>query len=249
MGGVDTARHLRSAVSAVMRLQPRPHAIIISGDLVESGHPAQYLHLQRILAKASLPIWLIPGNHDDPTTLRRCLGPAGWLGPPAPTGKLDYAVSIGPLRLVALDSTVQAKPHGDLEPAQLAWLDSTLAEQPEAPTLVALHHPPFDSGIRFMDAMSLREGREPLEAIVAKHRQVERVLSGHVHRFITRRFGRTLAMTAPSTAHQMALDLREAGEGGYILDPPGALLHHWNGQALTTHLLPTGRARAVVRLG
>jgi 3',5'-cyclic-AMP phosphodiesterase len=246
MEEVDTARHLRSALAALMRLKPLPDALIISGDLVESGQPEQYAHLRAMLSRVPMPIWLLPGNHDDPAVLNTCLRPAGWLGQAAETGYLDYTVDIGPLRLVALDSTVAGQPHGELAPAQLDWLDSVLAEHPAQPTLVALHHPPFDSGIRFMDSMALSVGREALEDIVSRHRQVERVLSGHVHRCITRRFAGTMAMTAPSTAHQMALDLRADGGGGYTLEPAGGLLHHWNGQALTSHHWPTGRKRPAV---
>jgi len=36
---------------------------------------------------------------------------------------------------------------------RLDWLDRTLAEKPDAPTLIAMHHPPFRCGIAHMDAI------------------------------------------------------------------------------------------------
>ncbi len=70
------------------------------------------------------------------------------------------------------------------------------------PTLVAMHHLPFDLGIKPIDAHPLR-GRKELAAIVAAHPQVVRIVGGHVHIARERDFGGTIASTAPSTSHQL----------------------------------------------
>jgi hypothetical protein len=70
---------------------------------------------------------------------------------------------------------------------------------------------------------------------------VERVVAGHVHRPIVRRFAGTVAVTCPSTAHQLALDL---GPGKWItavLAPPAVLVHTWSEAAgMVTHVDPVG---------
>jgi 3',5'-cyclic AMP phosphodiesterase CpdA len=71
-----------------------------------------------------------------------------------------------------------------------------LAQQPERPTVIAMHHPPFTTGIGHMDDMGL-VNPQVLEAVVKKHPQVERILCGHLHRSIQRRFAGTLATTCP----------------------------------------------------
>ena len=100
-----------------------------------------------------------------------------------------------PLRLLALDTVVPMKSHGELCEARLGWLAARLAEQPDRPTLVLMHHPPFQTGIEHMDAIGLLAGGPELERIVARYPRVERVLCGHLHRTIFRRFGGTIAST------------------------------------------------------
>src|SRR3546814_14311931 len=66
---------------------------------------------------------------------------------------------------------------------------------------------------------------EALGAIIARNPQVERVLSGHFHRPIQVRWSGTIAATAPSTAHQFALTLQTNAPRGWVMEPPGYLLH------------------------
>ena len=66
-------------------------------------------------------------------------------------------------------------------------------------------------------------------------RQVERILCGHLHRAIDRRFAGTVAGTAPSTAHQIRLDLRPEAPLSFIFEPPGYQLHLWRDGGLVSH--------------
>jgi 3',5'-cyclic AMP phosphodiesterase CpdA len=249
-GTVDTAAMLARAVRAVAELRPAPAAVLITGDLVERGQPAEYDHLRELLEPLAMPVYLMPGNHDDTVALCRSFETHHYLQDglaAASDGRLRYEVQVGPLRLLALDSRVPGIGAGCLSAAQLDWLDTALCARPDTPTLVAVHHPPFDTGIRFMDAMGLIEGREGLAQVLRRHSQVERVLCGHVHRAITSRFGGTLAMTAPSTAHQILLDLREDGLAGCTMEPPGMLLHAWQAGQLVSHTVSLPEQPATVR--
>jgi 3',5'-cyclic AMP phosphodiesterase CpdA len=98
------------------------------------------------------PVFVIPGNHDARQPLRAVFRADGYL---SADGHLHYAVEDYPLRLVALDTLVDGKHHGSLGPDQLAWLDATLAAQPERPTIILMHHPPFATGITYMDNYSV----------------------------------------------------------------------------------------------
>lgn len=94
-----------------------------------------------------------------------------------------------------------------------------------------------------MDAMGLAPtAAAGLAEVVGRHPQVERVTCGHLHRSITRRFAGTVAMTVPSCAHAVALDLRDGTpEGASDLEPPAVTLHQWHPErGLVTHLLPIG---------
>ena len=102
-----------------------------------------------------------------------------------------------------------------------------------------MHHPPFTTGIVAMDTMGL-DGSEALAAVIARHPQVERVVCGHIHRPIVRRFAGTVACVSPATAHQIALDLPPSPRLGVVMEPPACLLHVWLGPAtgLVTHVSP-----------
>jgi hypothetical protein len=98
-----------------------------------------------------------------------------------------------------------------------------------------MHHPPFLTGVSSLDEMGL-EGRDALGAVVARYPNVERVLAGHVHRAMQRRFHGTLAMTCPSTAHQLFLDLERPERLAVVMEPPACLLHVWSdATGLITH--------------
>ena len=116
----------------------------------------------------------------------------------------------------------------------------TLAAAPDRPTLVLMHHPPFATGITFMDGYGL-ENIAALAEIVARHRQIERITCGHLHRAIDRRFAGTVAGTAPSTAHQIQLDLRPGARLHFRFEPPGYQLHLWEAESgLVTHTAVLG---------
>ena len=65
----------------------------------------------------------------------------------------------------------------------LRWLAEQLTDAPSRPTIVLMHHPPFTTGIRKMDAMGL-DGIEALAAVIGRHPQVERIVCGHLHRHL-----------------------------------------------------------------
>ena len=112
---------------------------------------------------------------------------------------------------------------------------------PAGATMVALHHPPFSTGISHVDAVGLDDA-DALGAVIAAHPQVERVIAGHVHRAMQRRWFGTLASTAPSTTHAVELDLRPGAAAAFIYEPPGLQLLHWREWVgLVGHILPLGR--------
>jgi 3',5'-cyclic AMP phosphodiesterase CpdA len=242
-GRVDTAACLRRAVEAIGQLAQKPLAVLVSGDLVDCGSEAEYRHLAQLLAPLSAPTYLMPGNHDDRDTMRRVFADHTYLGaadPTQPGQAVTWTLELPGCRVIALDSSVAGRSHGEIDSAQLAWLAEALAAAPTTPTIVALHHPPFATGLANMDGIGLRRGASELARLIERHRQVERIVSGHVHRSIQVRFGGTIALSAPSTAHQIALDLDRDAPGQYTLEPPGFLVHAWGlGLPMVSHAVST----------
>jgi 3',5'-cyclic AMP phosphodiesterase CpdA len=229
---IDTAQCLARAIAELNALVPRPDITVITGDLVNYGNADEYANLRQLLMPLRMPVYLIPGNHDSREELRRAFADAGYF--PA-DGFLQYAVDDYPLRLVALDTVVAGEHNGELCAERLEWFEHALAVAPHRPTVVLMHHPPFATGLAHMDRMALRDPGA-FAAIVARHPQIERILCGHLHRAIDRRFAGTVAGTAPATAHQLPLALDPEAPAEFIFEPPGYQLHLWReGDGLVTH--------------
>ncbi|MFZ8998181.1 MAG: phosphodiesterase [Ilumatobacteraceae bacterium] len=234
---IDSAATLSAVLGHLDTMTPRPDLVVATGDLVNDGRAAQYDRLEELLSTLSIPLVPVPGNHDDRAELRRRFGsvlPAG--GPQDP---IDHVVDLGPLRLVLLDTQVPGRVGGRLDARQLAWLDEVLDDDPARPVIVFQHHPPFATGISFMDAEPF-EGARELGEVLARHHQVELLSCGHLHRAIARRFGGTIACTWPSTCAQIDLSLGSS-EVAYVDEPPSLVLHAWDpGVGVRSHLRPVG---------
>lgn len=236
---LDTAPYLACAVDALLGLPQKPDAVILTGDLTDFGRPAEYRHLAQLMEPLDFPCYLLPGNHDDPDNLRRTFPGHTYLG----TGRfIQYSISVGDLRVVALDSSERGQSAGRLCPSRLAWLEAELDHDPLTPTVIAIHHPPFKTLIGHMDRIGLLEGAQDFAAILERHSNIQRVICGHLHRTIFTSFARTVVSTAPSPAHQVCLDLSEQAPSAWILEPPAFHLHAWEGAGpLLTHVVPVGR--------
>ena len=239
-GRLDTAPYLRTCVESVLRLRQRPDAIVLTGDLTDFGRPAEYAHLRELLAPLDMPLYLLPGNHDDRQNLRAAFPGHSYLG----EGEfIQYVVDIGELRLIALDTVIPQESGGELCATRLQWLREALADSEGRPVVIAMHHPPFRTLIGHMDKIGVQAGAEKLQEIVSGYNNIERIICGHLHRAIDVRFGGTIASTAPAPAHQVTLDLDEEAVSSWMLEPPGFRVHAWddlNGR-LVSHLAPSGQ--------
>lgn len=237
MGIVDTASALAQAVAALNLLDPSPDLVVLTGDLVEGGKPEEYDHLCSLLAPLRMPLFAIPGNHDAREPMRQAFAGGGYL---PREGFLNYVIEDYPMRIIGLDTLVPGEGGGALCSDRLRWIDRALSTAPDRPILVLMHHPPFVTGISRMDRLGF-EGTSAFAEIIRRHPQVERIACGHLHRAIESRFAGTVAGTAPSTAHQIVLDLRTDARISFAFEPPGYQLHYWREDAgLVTHTAAIG---------
>ena len=237
---IDTAQALRRCVQVLNGLAAKPDIVVVSGDIADQGGDDEYRHFQEIMAPLAMPFVIVPGNHDDRDAIRRSFPAHAYL---APEGPLNAMLRLDKLDLLLLDSTVPGEPHGYLNPETLTWLGTRLDEGREHPALIFLHHPPFLTGIRHMDVQNLRNA-DALAEIVARHRRVRLVASGHVHRAVLTLFAGVPAVIAPGTSHAVVLDLDPASPPAFRLETPGLFLHIWTpddaGGQLVSHVAPIG---------
>lgn len=242
---VDTAAMLGRAVQQILALRPLPDVVLVSGDLTNDGENGAYHAIRPLLAKLPMPIFAIPGNHDDRAGMLELAGIAE-IGADQPFRQ--QSVDLGGLQLIALDSLVPGKAHGELCAERLAWLETAL-DQSTQPILLMIHHPPGETGIQHMDRIGLRTSG-PLEALIRRHAdRIVRIVAGHVHRSIFYRWQGVPVSIAPGVAHQVELDF-EDHEPGFVMEPPSFHLHRWADEnGLLTHQVFIGDFPGPYRFG
>ena len=237
-GDVDTNAMFQEAVDAVLRMNPRPDCVVVSGDLTDGGLDEEYDIVADGLAALPMPVFVIPGNHDRRDQFVRSLAPRHAYLPR--DGFIQFVEESFPVRLICLDSVEAGETYGRFCPARQQWLRDALAKGDGKPTVIVIHHPPFLVSVDGMDELRLMDSAA-LDAIIKEHPEIERVICGHYHRSITVRYAGTVGYVAPSTAHQVALDLNPGSTNRFIMEPPGFAVHTWQPDTgITSHLVPIG---------
>ncbi len=241
-GRFDSHAMLERAIDAILALEPKPDLALLTGDMVDRGSAEEYARIKKLLDRLDIPLAIIPGNHDARDTLHAAFGKTAIMG----EGEFLHWVrdDLGALRIIGLDTHVPGKVNGELCEKRLAWLEATLATAPDRPTLIATHHPPFTTAITHVEAWPFA-GAAAFEKIVAKNKQIVRIVSGHLHRQMIAPFGGTIASVCPSTAHQFALDWRKKAPAMWTDEAPGFQLHLWDGAKLITSTRAVGPFEAV----
>ncbi len=221
------------AVEHVLSLKQKPDLVVITGDVASSGKAEAYTLVQGLLQKlaASIPVYVLPGNHDHGPRMRE------YLAPYCPVDvsiapHICYTVEHLPMRCVMLDTTLAGSHSGHLIPKVAAWLENTLSMDTERPTLLFMHHPPFLAGMGAMDEPF--KGQEEFARILQKHKNV-RLCCGHMHRAFTTLWANTLCLCAPSTAMQIDLDLSPEGGDTFNMEAAGYVMHHFDGKHCQSH--------------
>lgn len=232
---------LAQVVEHINAFSPKVDLVVHTGDVTFSGRRDEAEEARRLLSQLRCPYFLIPGNHDNRRTLHQVFGQTAC--PAQADGFLNYTVDAFPLRLVALDSTRPDAPGGALCDDRAAWLRTRLAEAPERPTLLLLHHPPVNCGVLETDEDGF-EGRGVLADIVAQYRCIQRILCGHIHLPAHAGWQGRSVSVAPATGLELRLDLTRSLPSAFHLSDPAYLMHYVpdNGP-IVTHLVAAGPAR------
>jgi len=228
---VATSNYLRRAISAINSLPREPNVVLVTGDLVDNGREEEYEEFKNVTSALRAPILPVVGNHDDRTELRKAFELDARFE--MQTGFIQYTVDTYPLRLLIIDTTSTGSHNQSYCDQRLEWLAGQLSEN-KRPTLVAMHHPPFSAGVEWMESPD-RTWAKKLLGVISGSPNVVRMVCGHVHRTMTVACAGTIAMAAPSTAHQVYPALTQDARPQFNMEAPGFLMHHWNGSILTSY--------------
>ena len=232
--GNDNNFNIMRAVSRLNEFVPQPDVVIATGDLTSAGRHEQYTALHELLAPLEIPIYLLPGNHDAYRPMMNVLN--------GQYGLVDdghefvrTVVNDGPLKLVGLDTSVAEHHHGAITEDRAQWLNETLSIEPEKPTLIFMHHPPFETGIWWMDSIGILEGLDLFFKVLKNHPQIIGITAGHLHRTIHSTFAGIPVTVAPTTCYAVDLDIQVEAPPKVTEEPPAIMLHYWNANSLVSH--------------
>lgn len=228
---VDNNERLRLAVERLNAESVQPVAVLATGDLTDNGTAAEMEILAELLEPLRAPVLALPGNHDVRETFR----PAFDMPWATEDDHLSWATDVGDLHIIGLDTLRPGSHAGLFDAERQQWLTEALAASGNRPTVVAMHHPPFHSGIHWMDTMSL-EGMSEFRKIIASRSNVIRIVCGHIHRPLTATISGVTATVAPSTIHHVELNLAPDAVVEVIQDPSGYQLHHITDDAWVSHI-------------
>jgi Icc protein len=213
-GLVDTEAALSRALdqfSGVAKLD----LLVLSGDLSDDGSPRSYQKLRTIVepwaAERHAQVIYAMGNHDLRASFRQILGSGHGAGSGSGTGPnavepatsssspVDAVSTVGPWRIVTIDSSVPGAGYGELDSGQLGWLTEVLATPAEAGTVLVIHHPPVPAYTALLQALELYNPEDLLDAI--RGSDVRVILSGHYHHPLRQTFASVPVIVTPGIAN------------------------------------------------
>lgn len=228
---------LKSFVAHIGGMDEKPDLILHTGDVSQDGKPEEYETVKSMLSVLDIPVFFALGNRDLGANLVEGLRDLG--GVKLTDGFLIYSIEGFPIRLIAMDTQKRQSRIGTTCSVRLGILETLLQEQPDTPTALFMHHPPFEVPtskypFQFDDPVLADE----FLRLISHHRQIVHLFCGHMHRQFSIELATCHASVTPSLPPDNRLGDFEAGWE----DLPLFQLHRWNPEDLRfeTRLTPVG---------
>ena len=186
--GVDTAFSLEIVMDEIKQLPTPPDLIIATGDLAEDGSKTTYERLRGILARLEIPVYVLPGNHDNVSNMLACFN----------VDKIFFTnvTELSNWGFLFVNSQVESHSHGCVSSTEISEIKKYIAEFGNHPILVALHHTPSNvcpsSGCKLLNSVEFT-------TLLNSHRNIKGVIAGHTHNASEINTEGHVQFTTPST--------------------------------------------------
>lgn len=222
MRGVVTYETFLAVIEHAQRSPHWPPAgILVTGDIVQDESRAGYERFRSSLEPLGLPVYCIPGNHDDPKLMDELLSKQPF--------QVGGEVRLGPWSVILLNTFLTGEDAGGLGDRRLQGLTAALKEHSSQHVLICMHHHPLPLGSAWLDGVALRDSQQFL-GVVDAHPNIRAVVCGHVHQASDRDRRTVRFISTPSTCAQFlpsseffALDQRPPGFRWLVLHADGSI--------------------------
>jgi len=163
---------LDKAIKEINKLDPKPDAIIHSGDLTDNGVLLDYEYAQEKLNLFESRVIIAPGNHDERnyghSLFRELIGP------------LDREEQVGGMSIFVVNSPEPDRDDGRLGRRRQTFLESRLEALPrDRVKIVVFHHHLIPVPHSGRETNVLEDAGDVLDMILSQN--VDFVLMGHRH--------------------------------------------------------------------
>jgi Icc protein len=217
--GVNTDASLR-AIVALIAEEKDIKGILATGDLSQDSSLESYQRFEDILSDLNLPVYWLPGNHDNP----------GYFHEPADNFPLSSRsiIETDHWRILLLDSVIPGDESGHLAATELEYIEKNVHEDGKHHLLV-LHHQPVPCGSDWLDTMKL-DNPDDLLRIITNKPSIRAVAYGHIHQADQKEIAGIPFYSTPSTCFQFtpstadfSLDTRLPGYRRLVLNNDGSI--------------------------
>ncbi|MEE9342004.1 MAG: 3',5'-cyclic-AMP phosphodiesterase [Gammaproteobacteria bacterium] len=191
--GLDTDHCLDKIVEHILEHE-QPDLVLATGDLTHDASPAAYARFKNSMARLDVPVYCLPGNHDESKLLMNALNDGSIYS------QKSLLTSNG-WRILFLDTTIPGSEAGHLKQEELNFVEKSLSTETNHPVLICLHHPLAHIASEWLDSMAIDNGDELL-TIAEQHQQVRAVICGHIHQELQTQHQNVQLLGTPSTCVQ-----------------------------------------------
>lgn len=219
--GVKSEESFRALIDLVKSADLDPDFILMTGDLAQDASEKAYIRLGDELSEFGVPVYCIPGNHDDTNVMEKIY--------PYAMMSLQKQLVFDGWQIILLDSHIHAKVEGRLAKSELDFMEKCLKMHPKHQAIIVFHHHPIPVGCEWLDNLAIKNSDE-LWDILKNYPQVSTIFFGHVHQLNEGEKNNIKYYSTPSTCIQFKrksdqFALEELGPGFRIIDlyPDGKL--------------------------
>ena len=214
--GMDPASSLERCMHSIATQHADAAFCVLTGDVADAGNPEAYRAVHEILARAPMPVHVIPGNHDD----RDAFVTAFTHAPRDEHGFVQHAFRHEGSTFVLLDTLEPARGSGGAFCERRArWLTQRLNEAGSDPVYLFMHHPPFHIGVPALDRIAVMDPGPFTRALEGRD-NIRHLFFGHVHRPVSGQWRGISFSTLYGTNHQTRFDTSETDYLAYTAEPP-----------------------------